>query len=64
MAIEEFGEVYFSQAEKGEHKRMGLENDTRYIEPPDGDKFVKALLKGNIIKSEWFLNPFELNSYK
>ena len=61
-AIKEFGEIYFSNAEKVEHKRKNIENDSRYIEPPDGDYFVKSLLKKGIIKKEWLINPFELNN--
>lgn len=58
-AIKEFGEIYISSAEKGQHKRMNIENDTRYVEPPEGTDFVISLLKKEIIKKEWFINPFD-----
>lgn len=58
-AIEEFGEIYFSSAEKGEHKRKKIENDSRYVEPPDGENFIKSLLKKEIIKNEWYRSPFD-----
>jgi len=62
-AIEEFDEIYFSSADKGEHRRRNIENDKRYIEPPDGENFVKALLVKKIIKQEWYKNPFNKDSY-
>jgi GNAT superfamily N-acetyltransferase len=58
-AIEEYEEIYFSSAEKGQHKRKNIENDTRYIEPTEGVDFVNSLLKKEIIKKEWFINPFD-----
>ena len=58
-AIKEYGEIYFSIADKGEHKRRKIENDSRYIEPPDGENFVKSLVEKEIIKKEWLRNPFE-----
>jgi len=58
-AIEEFDEIYFSSAEKGEHTRKKIENDTRYIEPPDGEKFIELLLEKKILKREWYRSPFD-----
>lgn len=58
-AIKEFGEIYFSSADKGEHKRKNIENDSRYIEAPDGESFVKSLLEKELIKTEWLINPFK-----
>ncbi len=58
-AIAQFGEIYFSNAEKGEHKRRNIENDSRYLEPPDGYNFVKNLIRKGIIKPEWWTDPFK-----
>lgn len=54
------GEILISIADKGSHKRNGISSDTRYIEPPDGVRFVNNLYKHKVISKSAFQNPFPL----
>lgn len=54
----QYPNILISIADKGAHKRKHLENDCRYIEPPDGERFVSNLFKYKIVPLVNFRNPF------
>jgi hypothetical protein len=59
-AQKEYGEVLFSSARKDEHEMYnpGDDYDIRYLDT-EGCKFVKKLIKNDIIDKTCWLNPFE-----
>lgn len=54
----QYPNILISIADKGAHKRKDLANDCRYIEPPDGERFVANLFKYKIVPLVNFRNPF------
>lgn len=55
-AINKYGEIYISKASEYEHKQRG-DNTARQL-TEDGAALVNKLKKSNILKEEWFINPF------